>query len=352
MASSAFAIQHAWSGSDDVAWAEAGGGAPLLLGGWWMSHLIHDMEYVPIRRFVGELVRHRRVIRMDAPGSGLTRSDTAPADMTRHLDALRAVLDAAGTERVTLLAGSSGCPVAIEFSARHPDRVDRLILSGAYLRGADIAAEDDRAALVELVRRSWGVGGRIMSDVFYPEATPEQHAAFLHHQRMSGPGEAAAAALAGVYGLDARGAASGVAAPTVVLHRRGDRAIPLALGMATARAVPGARLEVLDGTAHHPWHGDSAAVLRHALAFAGVDPSRMGNLAQHDGADVDPDSPITARERIVLQLVAQGFTDGQIAAELFLSVHTVHRHVANARRKLGVPSRAAAAAWVTAHPSG
>lgn len=349
VARSASAVQHAWSGSDDVAWAEAGSGAPLLVGGWWMSHLVHDMDYGPIRRFVGELARHRRVIRMDPPGSGLTRSDAAVVDTRRHLDALTAVLDAAGAERVTLLAGSSGCPIAVEFAARHPDRVERLVLSGAYLRGAGIAPEDDRAALVELVRRSWGVGGRVMSDVFYPEATLEQQSAYLRHQRMCGSGEAAAVSLAGVYALDAREAATGVAAPTLVLHRRGDRAIPLSLGAATARAVPGAHLEVLDGTAHHPWHGDTAAVLRSVLAFAGVDPSRLGGLAQRGDADVDPDSPITARERAVLQLVAQGRTDAQIAAELFLSVHTVHRHVANARRKLGVPSRAAAAAWVTAH---
>jgi DNA-binding CsgD family transcriptional regulator len=58
---------------------------------------------------------------------------------------------------------------------------------------------------------------------------------------------------------------------------------------------------------------------------------------------------LTAREREVLLLVAQGLTDAQIADRLMLSAHTVHRHVANARTKLGVPSRAAAAAWVSTH---
>ena len=54
---------------------------------------------------------------------------------------------------------------------------------------------------------------------------------------------------------------------------------------------------------------------------------------------------LTARERQVLALVAQGQTDAQIAEQLMLSPHTVHRHVANARTKLGVPTRSAAAAW-------
>ena len=119
-------------------------------------------------------------------------------------------------------------------------------------------------------------------------------------------------------------------------------------------AIPGAHLEVLDGDAHHPWHGDAATFLRRAMAFDGVDESRV--QLEPDPSDAgatdrgpSPASPISAREHEVLLLVAQGRTDAQIAAELFLSVHTVHRHVANARTKLGVPSRAAAAAWAVAN---
>jgi pimeloyl-ACP methyl ester carboxylesterase/DNA-binding CsgD family transcriptional regulator len=345
-------IRRAWSGSDDVAWTEVGEGDPILIGGWWMSHLVHDLEYEPIRGFIDALARHRRVIRMDAPGSGLTRSSRGSSiTVERHVAALGAVLDAAGVQSATVLAGSSGAPVAIEFAASHPDRVSGLILSGAYLRGADIAPEGDRDALVDLVRRSWGVGGRVMSDVFFPDATGEQQRAYLRHQRASGSSEAAAEALADVYALDATAAAGTVRAPTLVLHRRGDRAIPLALGAETARAVPGAELRILEGTAHHPWHGDSGTLLRNALEFAGVDAAELDVVeASQERPASRPDAPISDRERQVLLLVAQGRTDAQIADELYLSVHTVHRHVANARRKLGVPSRAAAAAWVTAHP--
>jgi DNA-binding CsgD family transcriptional regulator len=61
---------------------------------------------------------------------------------------------------------------------------------------------------------------------------------------------------------------------------------------------------------------------------------------------------LTARERQVLALVAQGQTDAQIAEQLLLSPHTVHRHVANARTKLGVPTRSAAAAWALTNHDG
>ena len=56
-------------------------------------------------------------------------------------------------------------------------------------------------------------------------------------------------------------------------------------------------------------------------------------------------SVLTPRERDVLKLVAQGLSNADIARRLFLSEHTVHRHLANILRKLNLSSRAAAAAW-------
>jgi DNA-binding CsgD family transcriptional regulator len=57
-----------------------------------------------------------------------------------------------------------------------------------------------------------------------------------------------------------------------------------------------------------------------------------------------PADELSARETEILRLVAQGLSDAQIASRLFLSPHTVHRHVANVRAKLRAPSRAAAVA--------
>lgn len=343
-------VRYVWSGSDDIAWSETGSGPPLLIGGWWMSHLERDWDYEPFRTFIGALAQHRRVIRTDPPGSGLSRTRTGtPASIEPHVEALRAVLDAADVPAATLFAGSSGCAVAVEFAARHPERVGRLVLSGAYLDGSSIASPEDRAALVGLVRSSWGVSSRVMADIFYPDATAAQRRAFAQHQRSTATAEAAAAGLEAVYSFDARSAAPRVRAPTLVLHRRGDRAIPLALGAATASVIPGAHLEVLDGADHHPWHGDTAGFLRRALAFDGVDRSALEGGARRKERAVARSSPttsaISAREREILLLVSQGKTDSEIAAELFLSPHTVHRHVANARAKLDAPTRAAAAAW-------
>jgi DNA-binding CsgD family transcriptional regulator len=128
-----------------------------------------------------------------------------------------------------------------------------------------------------------------------------------------------------------------VRAPTVVVHRRGDRAIPYPLGRALAAAIPGATLIPLEGSAHFPWLGDTASVVRAMRGMLGPDaPARL---------DGEPASLLlSGREREVLALVANGLSDREIAEQLVLSPHTVHRHVANIRNKLGRGSRTAAVA--------
>lgn len=337
------AIRYAWSGKDDVAWSETGDGPAVVIGGWWMSHLERDWGYPPLRAFIERLSSRRRVIRLDAPGSGLSRSRArTPAELSPHVDAMGAVLDAAKVDRVSLFAGSSGCPVAVAFAASHPDRVRRMVLTGSYLSGAAITSPETRAAIVNLVRQNWGVSSRVMADIFFPDATPEQRRAYAVHQRSTGSADRAAAALEAVYAFDATDVAADVTTPTLVVHRRGDRAIPLEQGIATAHAIPGAELEVLDGSAHHPWHGDTESIIRASLAFD--EETDAGATSPEQTARLHR-ATLSARETEILLLVAEGLTDSEIAARLFLSPHTVHRHVANARTKLGVPSRTAAAAW-------
>jgi len=69
-----------------------------------------------------------------------------------------------------------------------------------------------------------------------------------------------------------------------------------------------------------------------------------GTAAEAPARDGTPPDLLSEREREVLALVARGLTDGEIAEQLVLSPHTVHRHVANVRQKLGTTSRSAAVA--------
>jgi DNA-binding CsgD family transcriptional regulator len=134
-----------------------------------------------------------------------------------------------------------------------------------------------------------------------------------------------------------------------VLHRREDRAIPFALGRQVVDLVPAATFVELPGEHHFPWMGEPRPVVDAVLAFlAGRVPTLRRAVRDRDGAG----PVLTARERQVLALVAQGRTDAQIAEQLLLSPHTVHRHVANARTKLGVATRSAAAAWALTNRGG
>jgi len=121
------------------------------------------------------------------------------------------------------------------------------------------------------------------------------------------------------------------------VHRREDRAIPYRLGRELAAALPEAALVPLTGGAHLPWFEDADAVIR-ALRGA-LGPERPGPAPQEAAAAL-----FSRREREVLGLVAQGLSDKEIAEQLVLSRHTVHRHVANIRRKLGRGTRTAAVA--------
>ena len=264
-----------------------------------------------------------------------------------ELEALTAVVGAAELERTALLGISSGACLAAAFAARDPDAVEALVLYGGYARGAEVSAPEVRDSMLGVVRAHWGLGSRLLADVFLPDASAEELESFARFQRSAAPPETAAAHLGFVYSVDVAAELAQIAAPTLVLHRREDRAIPFALGRELAASVPDTRLVVLEGSAHLPWRGDAAAVAAAVGEFldgdAGAGAQLRARRREAPGERLEP-AGLSDRELEVLTLVAAGLNDAEIAERLVLSPHTVHRHVANVRRKLRQPSRAAAVA--------
>jgi pimeloyl-ACP methyl ester carboxylesterase/DNA-binding CsgD family transcriptional regulator len=331
-------IRFADIGGRSTAWSSVGSGPPLIVGGWWSSHLELDWADAAFRHFIARLAEHRTVIRYDRPGTGLSDRTVPPAtSLDAELETLTALLDELDLGPADLLGASSGALVAAAYAAAHPERVDRLVLYGAYAVGRDIAPPSALDAMLTVVQQHWGLGSRVLSDVFLPNASAAERAAFAEFQRRSASRDVAHASLRAVYEFDGSEFLPRVGLPTLVLHRRDDRAIPFALGRDVARRIPGARFAALEGADHFPWRGDSDSAVRGILEFLGV------RLPPRES--VAPPAELSERELEVLRLVARGLTDQEIAAQLVLSAHTVHRHVANVRTKLGVASRAAAAAW-------
>ena len=256
-----------------VAWATAGSSPTLptlVVGGWWCSHLELDWQDASFRAFAERLATRFRVVRYDRPGTGLSDRDVPPPpDLDEEIAVLDAVVRAATADTsgrsgagVLLLGVSSGSCVAVRYAATHPERVRRLVLYGSYADGHDLAPEAARRSLTSVVAAHWGLGSRVLADLFLPGAGPDERDAFARFQRLSASAEAAAASLASVYAMDVRGDLPEVTAPTLVVHRRDDHTIPAALGREVAAGVPGATFVPLDGVDHLPWRGNAASVVR------------------------------------------------------------------------------------------
>ena len=321
-----------------MAFDVSGDGPPLVVPAWWVSHLEADASDVRYTRFWRDLSDGFTLVRYDRLGVGLSDRDLEPADFTldAELGCLRALLDRLAVDRATLVGGSSGGCTAIAFAARHPERVERLVLYGAYARGVDVASADVRAAVSSAVRSHWGLGSRLLAQIFLGDEAQDGQERFARLQRESADAETAARLLEFVYGVDVSADVPHIEVPAVVVHRRSDRAVPYALGRRLAAALRDATFVPLAGRAHLPWYGDPDAVVRTCRGGLG-EPARIDTAA----SELDL---LSARERQVLALVARGLTDSEIAEQLVISRHTVHRHVANVRRKLGSTSRSAAVA--------
>ena len=322
-----------------IAYATVGAGPELVLPAWWVSNIVEDWNSPAFRSFLEALARRYRVVRYDRLGTGLSERERPPETLSLDFEVavLEALLDHLEIERAVHLGVSCGGSLAVVHAARHPERVERAVLFGAYADGRALGQPDALAAMSGLVRSAWGFGSRMLADVFGPSQPVADRNAFAAYQRASATPETAADLLELTYAYDVRDALPAVAAPTLVVHRERDRAVPLRQARELAALISRAELVVVPGDAHLPWQGDVDSVLSALSRFLGLP-------APAAAAVPNGIRELSAREREVLRLVADGLSDAEIGTRLVLSPHTVHRHVANIRRKLGLRSRSAAAA--------
>jgi DNA-binding NarL/FixJ family response regulator len=220
-------------------------------------------------------------------------------------------------------------------AAKHPDRVEALVLYGMCASGSDLAPPEVRNSIVALVRAHWGLGLKVLTGAFVSAATAEEVEALSRFQRASASAAVAARLLEVYYDTDIRALLTAIRVRTAVLHREADRGTRFELGREVATLIPGATLIPLPGSSHLFYHGDWPEVLAAVLGFLD-----------------EPTSPgprLTGRELEVAQLVAEGLTNQSIARRLSVAPRTAEAHVENIRRKLQVRSRAQIATWVTEH---
>jgi pimeloyl-ACP methyl ester carboxylesterase/DNA-binding CsgD family transcriptional regulator len=321
-----------------VAYSTTGAGPALLCDSGWITDLRGQLELFSFGAFVERLSERFTVIRYDKPGCGLSDRDGIDLSFDGQAAAALTVADAVGATRFRLFGASQGGQLAATIAARHPERVEAVVLYGMCASGRDLAPAEVRSSLVALVRAHWGLGLKAMTGTFVTDPTAEEVAAFARFQRASASADVAARLLEVYYDTDIRALLPTVRAPTVVLHREADRGTRFELGREVAALIPGATLVPLPGSSHLFYHGDWPAVLDATLGFL------------HEPTDTA--SPLTDREFEVAELIAKGLTNNSIARRLSVAPRTAEAHVENIRRKLGVRSRAQIAAWVTEHRLG
>jgi pimeloyl-ACP methyl ester carboxylesterase/DNA-binding CsgD family transcriptional regulator len=308
----------------------------MLVPAAWNSHLELLGQDPAYRDFFAPLAGARTLVQYDRPGCGLSEPAPGPPGLDADVAVLEAVADELDLDRVDLLGISLGVPVSVAFAARFPQRVGRLVLYGGYADGRQIASPEVRAAVLDVLRAHWGLGSEVLADLFLPEGSAETKALFAQVQREAAPAQTAVDLLASCYAVDVTDLLERVIAPTLVLHRRADRAIPYRAGRNLAAGIPGARLVSLPGRSHFPYVGDGAAVVLAILEFLGHPrpPAPANGLVE-----------LTPRQLQVAALVAEGLTNRQIAERLGIEERSAEGHVERIRLRLGVPSRAAIAAW-------
>jgi pimeloyl-ACP methyl ester carboxylesterase/DNA-binding CsgD family transcriptional regulator len=334
---------------DDVriAYASRGHGPAIVKAPNWMNHVELDVHSLVWRAWIERFEQRHTFVRYDARGCGL--SDRAPRQMsfaTNQLD-LDAVVEAAGVDTFILYGASQGAAIAIEYAARHPERVTHLVLCGAYLQGAwkrtdAAAAREEAAALLKLVELGWGRENsafrQVFASQFIPDASAEQLAAFDEIQRRTVSAEAAAALLRTFYDIDVAEAAREVRCPTLVLHATQDARIPFEEGRRTASTIARAELVPLH-TRNHILLEQDPAWRQH---FDEIDQflERHPAVASRQGSEPDvPFGDLTAAELRVVDLVASGMGNRDIARHLRIADKTVRNHMNHIFSKLGVGER-------------
>lgn len=243
-----------------IAYSRHGTGPLVICPAWWVSHVEKDWGHESFRRFFSLLGEAVSLVRYDRHGVGLSDRETVSQSLEDEAALLEDLTAELGEERYSFFAVSCGAPTAILHAARHPERVERICFYGAYAEGQALCPPEVQQAVYATVKAHWGMGSRALADIFLPDVDREVVKAFARHQRDAAEVDVAAELLKLTYAVDARSHLAAVVCPTLLIHRRHDRAIPFEAARALAAAIKDARLVSMTGASHPPWvDGDEIA---------------------------------------------------------------------------------------------
>ena len=260
--------RYAQSGGSYLAYQTIGSNDwDLHVIGGFISHLEQVWEEPDLVDFVDQLSRTARIIVYDKQGLGLSDRVGVTPSLEEHVADALAVAHAAGSVRRVVLAVSDGAPIGIQLAAEHPEQIAGLVIYGGQPTGVQSA--EYPWGLTPAQYQRWiaklvtGWGGPVNLEYFAPSRAQEpglrQWWAQLQRQASS-PG-AVKAILEGMRDMDVRPLLHRIHVPTLVIHRRGDRCVPVEAGRFLAAHIPQAHYVELPGEDHWWWVGETEPLL-------------------------------------------------------------------------------------------
>jgi class 3 adenylate cyclase/pimeloyl-ACP methyl ester carboxylesterase len=272
-------IQYArTSDGIDVAFATSGDGPrDVVLIHGFTTHLDFVGDCSWHASWSGRLGEANRVIQLDKRGTGLSDRNLGHGSIEDRMRDLLAVMDAAGSERASIVGISEGGPIALTFAGTYPERVDKLVLYGTFARlvwapdypvGVPTEIADQFSAWLE---ESWG-NGEAMATFFITHAPDTDAAirAMAKFERNACTRQMAGEIIRRNAEMDVRAVLPGIAVPTLVMHNVGDPLIPVGCARYLAEHIAGAEYEEADGDYHCTWlEEEFAPLLDRAVRFLG-----------------------------------------------------------------------------------
>jgi class 3 adenylate cyclase/surfactin synthase thioesterase subunit len=279
--------EYAKSGEIHIAYQVIGDGPlDLILVPGWVSNFELSWRNLEYSRFLQRLAAFSRLILFDKRGTGLSDrvSESELPGLEQRMDDVRAVMDAVDSDSAALMGVSEGGTMSVLFAATYPKRTIALITFGIFAKriwSHDYPwapTPEQRQRWFDLVEQDWG--GIVDLEEMAPSVSDDQQfrewwSAYL--RQSASPAAALALGKMNTQ-IDIRGVLSSIQAPTLVLHRIGDRTVQIEEARYISSQIPGAKLVELPGSDHLPWVGDSRALLDEVEAFlTGTRPLYQGD---------------------------------------------------------------------------
>jgi DNA-binding SARP family transcriptional activator/class 3 adenylate cyclase/predicted ATPase len=276
-------IRYTKSGGLNIAYQVTGSGpVDLVLVSGFVSHLEKDWEEPRHAHFLERLGSFSLLVRFDKRGTGLSDRPGDLPDLETRMDDVRAVMDAAGSERAVLFGYSEGGPMSILFAATYPERVVALVLYGTYARRMQAddypwaATEAERLAYADQIESEWAWEADMRR--MCPNADEAMARWWGERARAAAsPGAARDIILMNTY-IDVRDVLPAVRVRSLVLHRSGDPDAQVEGARYLAEQMPDARFVELPGVDH----------------FVAVDPDQILDEVEEFVTGVRP-RPATSR---------------------------------------------------------